>query len=180
MEWSLVDRLRDRCCCFSNCILKRGILIRLWFMESTAVSWPCKMPQKTHLRLQEDKTLLLLFVSLSPFHTIHSGFPSNLWACYGSLIWATASPPGHSAVTVEEAITALLLGLEMTRVTDDIRKSHSSLPNFGTATRWQSWQGVLLCCRHFHLGRKFLGAWTLQIKMFPAAIRDENKKKSLY
>lgn len=60
--------------------------------------------------------------------------------------------PHHSACGGGHYHSAL--GLEMTRVTDDIRNTHFppwSLPNFCTATRWQSWHRLFLSCCHFNL-----------------------------
>lgn len=90
------------------------VLIRSRDMKNTAVSWPCRVPQKnTRAGWNSAATLCPLF------GTTRSRFPSDLWACYGSLSWATASPLGHSAVTAEEAITAIFRDDPGSRMTSE-------------------------------------------------------------
>lgn len=127
------------------CIVKVDFGIRLWFM-----------PRKHIYDSERIKNFAAPLLSLRSLLTADSS------QIYGPVMapWfePRPSPPGHSAVTVEEAIMALHWDLEMTQVTDDIIKSHSpppprqSLPNSGTATRWHSWQSVILRCRHSPLG----------------------------
>lgn len=112
---------------------------------------------------------LLLFVSASPpfsffLKPICRRFSWNLWALLGLLNLSRSQPSWPQSSACGGGHYASALGLEMTRVTDDIRKSHfprRSLPNSCTATRWWSWHRVFFffcfifffCCCHFHLCR---------------------------
>lgn len=104
------------------CIVKVDFGIRLWFM-----------PRKHIYDSERIKNFAAPLLSLRSLLTADS---SQIYEpVMAPWFEPRPSPPGHSAVTVEEAIMALHWVLEMTQVTDDIIKSHSppsSTPVFQT------------------------------------------------
>lgn len=93
------------------CIVKVDFGIRLWFM-----------PRKHIYDSERIKNFAAPLLSLRSLLTADS---SQIYEpVMAPWFEPRPSPPGHSAVTVEEAIMALHWDLEMTQVTDDIIKSH--------------------------------------------------------
>lgn len=119
-------------------------------MESPAV------PRK-HIYDSERKKKLCRSSFVSPFPP-HSRFLSNLWACYGSLIWASSKSAWPQRCDCGGGHYGSALGFrddpghgwhhKVSLSPPHTHTPHQSLPNSGTATRWQSWQSVILYCRH--------------------------------
>ena len=173
------------------CIVKVDFGIRLWFMESPAV------PGK-HIY---DSGRIKNFSSfVSPFPP-HSRFLSNLWACYGSLIWASAKSawpqrcdcggghygsalgfrddPGHGwhhkVSFPPPSSTPESSKLRHRNEVAELAERHPPLPSFSSRLNYFVFQKGI-----------FLGGGTLQKKkkkkkkkLFPAAIKRCGGKMSL-